>query len=165
MKCDYGYRWETKVLGAGPLPVPLCWPVVPYGLACDQLWASAVRGWWLAFWAVAWLTVFSDKLWFNERILQVERNVRVARIHPYIQKERCSAIAVLMWGHYINGPYGLSEPGVPTALPNLCPTPPFHLWQYKHQFVSCFNEEAHWKGKKSGKRRQKIGSGLTVLTV
>jgi hypothetical protein len=39
------YRQEqTKVLRDKPVPVLLCSPQMPHGLAWDQTWDSAVRG-------------------------------------------------------------------------------------------------------------------------
>jgi hypothetical protein len=38
---------KTEVLGEKPVPVPLCPPQIPHGLARDQTWASAVGGRWL----------------------------------------------------------------------------------------------------------------------
>jgi hypothetical protein len=45
MSMDHWYwQWKTQVLGKKPLPVPLCLPKIPYGLACYQTSTSKMRG-------------------------------------------------------------------------------------------------------------------------
>ena len=44
---------KTEVLGEKPVPVPLCPPQIPHGLARDRTGASAVRGRRLTAWAMA----------------------------------------------------------------------------------------------------------------
>jgi hypothetical protein len=44
---------KTEDLREKPVPVPLCPPQIPHGLAWVWTWASGVRGWWLTVRAMA----------------------------------------------------------------------------------------------------------------
>jgi hypothetical protein len=56
---EWNWQGKTEVLGEKPVPVPLCPPQIPHGLARDRTRASAVEGLRLTAWAMARPTPFN----------------------------------------------------------------------------------------------------------
>jgi hypothetical protein len=56
---EWNWQGKTPVLGEKPVPVPLCPPQIPHGLARDRTRASAVGGRRLTAWTMARPTSFT----------------------------------------------------------------------------------------------------------
>ena len=66
------------------------------GLAWDQPLVFPVRGWWLAFWAMVWVTVFDDHFFRSKYTPSPEKLYGWLKKYPYIKKEWYSMITILM---------------------------------------------------------------------